>query len=185
MSRSDRAESVAARALETIESVPGCLTAASGYGIEHATHAPAHSLRRGRLQTYPPEPVAVRRQDPLPAPPGGGALRLSDPSAPVRQVAVGCCRYPCWRTTTTASGRTTSTPPSPALTSARTRPGNRATTSPCASTSRRSTTSSKPWSGSSRPTASLSSGERWSGIPTYFPKRRGSASWRRPPSPPS
>ena len=33
------------------------------------------------------------------------------------------------------------------------RPGNRAATLPCASTSRWSTTSSKPWSGSSRPTA--------------------------------
>ena len=44
-------------------------------------------------------------------------------------------------------------PPSPAPTSGSARPGNRAATSPCASTSRWSTTSSKPWSGSSRPTA--------------------------------
>ena len=27
--------------------------------------------------------------------------------------------------------------------------------------------------------------ERWSGIPTCFPKRRGSVFWRRSPSPPS
>ena len=74
---------------DDIVSVLGCLEAASGYGSEHAPHPPAHSLRRGRLQADPPEPVAVRRQDPLPAAAGGGALCLSDPPAPLRQVALG------------------------------------------------------------------------------------------------
>ena len=132
---------------------------------ERASRLPAHSLRRGRLQAHPPEPVAVRRQDPLCAAPGGGSLRLPDPPAPLRQVT-------CWKTTTTASGRTISTPPSPAPTSGRGRRRNTAATSSCASTSGWSTTSSKPWSGSSRATVSSRSGGRCGAIPTCFPMRR-------------
>ena len=80
---------------------------------------------------------------------------------------------------------TTSRPPSPAPTSGSTRPGNKAATSPCASTFQPSTTSSIPWSGSLRAPVSLSCRGRWSGIPTCFPKPRCGTSWHRPPSPPS
>ena len=90
------------------------------------------------------------------------------------------CR--CWRATTTAIKRTTSSGCSAAWTFTGSLPRTAVAMWWCGSTSPPSATTRPTWNGSSTNTAGGTSGTPWRTIPTSSPMRRLTASRPRPPS---